>query len=194
MFDQETIVERLENGHIVRNNVPIRYLSNGTKLGYCTDDHELTNGEILYSYSIMRFQVSCKPNTGNAGNWYSWPAATAGGSKSSGNELNSICPKGWQLTVNTEINIRSWYHLIRTAYNIQDSNDSKLRSLPLSFVKSGGYTQGLLDRRAADGYYCSSTSSGSGAYYLLFRANTLLPQVSDGRQKDFGMSVRCVAR
>ena len=194
MFDQETILERLENGSIIRDNVPIRYLDNGTTQGTCINDYELTNGDILLSKSVMHFQKSCKPNTGNAGNWYSWPAATAGGSKSSGNELNSICPTGWQLTVNAASDLKSWYYLIRNTYNIQDNNDSKLLPLPMSFIRSGLYNQGSLNVRANYGnYWSSAVYDSNNAYSLGFYSGYLYPQYGN-YYKNFGFSVRCVNR
>ena len=160
----------------------------------CLNDFEVTEGQILHSGNVYTNQISCRSMTSNAGNWYSWPAATAGGSKDSGNELNSICPRGWQLTVNAATDPKSYYYLIRTAYNIQDNNDSKVRPQPLSFVRSGNYAQGSLSGRASNGYYWSSTaSSGYNAYSLYFDSGNLNPQYS-GHRKNYGFSVRCVSR
>ena len=143
----------------------------------------------------MSRQMSCKPNTGNAGNWYSWPAATTGGYHTTEgfNEPSSVCPKGWQMTINTGANPKSWYYLFRNTYGIQDNNDSKLRPLPLSFIRSGRYYQGSLYSRATDGFYWSSTAQNSNrAYYLTFYFGSLTPQSFNG--KYLGHSVRCVSR
>ena len=160
----------------------------------CKDNIETTEGQILHSGNVYVDQISCRAMTGNAGNWYSWPAVTAGGSKDSGNELNSICPRGWQLTVNTAADPKSYYYLIRTAYNIQESKDERIRLLPMSFVRSGYYYQGSLNTRASNGHYWSSTAYiGSRAYYLYFGSGNLNPQYS-GHRKNYGFSVRCVSR
>ena len=162
-------------------------------MNYCYNDIEQTNGERLYSDVVMRNQISCKVNTGNAGNWYSWPASTAGG-QSSTKEPNSVCPRGWQLTTNTATDVKSFDHLIRTAYDISETNsDSRIRSLPMSFVRSGGYGLGSLNNRGSIGYYWSAVASSSlGAYYLGFSSYGLYPQ--DGNNKYYGFSVRCVSR
>ena len=135
--------------------------------------------------------------TGNAGNWYSWPAATAGGYHTTDgfNEPNSICPSGWQLTVNTETEVKSWYYLIRNTYNIQDKNDSNLLPQPMSFVRSGYYSKGSLSYRANYGNYWSSTANSSkGAHYLVFYSSSLSPQYNYSDVKHNGYSVRCVSR
>ena len=159
----------------------------------CPDDMETTNGQILFSGSVLSFQKSCRAMTGNAGNWYSWPASTAGGNKESGNEENSVCPRGWQLTVNAATDPKSYYYLIRTVYNISESKDERIRLFPMSFVRSGHYNQGSPDDRANDTIYWSSTADGSNyAYYLSSGSGSLSPQRSN--LKFYGFSVRCVSR
>ena len=162
----------------------------------CPNDTETTEGQILNSGNVYVDQISCRANIGNAGNWYSWPSSTAGGSKDSGNELNSICPRGWQLTVNAATDPKSYYYLIRTAYNIQESKDERIRLLPMSFVRSGLYDQGSLNNRASHGGYWSSTANYSNrAYRLDFSSGSLNPQNYDGYgNKNRGFSVRCVSR
>ena len=183
------------------DNVPTRYKSDGTgdtvdfSQNNCKNDVVRSYGQLLYSGAQMLNQISCNAFTSNGGNWYSWPAATAGGSKSSGNENNSICPKGWQLTVNAASDPKSYYYLIRTAYNIQDSNDNRIRPLPMSFILSGRYYQGALGSRAGFGLYWSSAAdSSSSAYGLFFSSGHLRPQGSSSYDKNDGLSVRCVSR
>ena len=143
----------------------------------------------------MYNQKSCKPDASNAGNYYSWPAATAGGKLSSGDEISSICPKGWQLTVNATSEVKSWYYLIRNTYSISDSYYSKLRPLPLSFICSGSYYQAAPYNRGILGNYESSSAySSSNMYYLLFNFGELNPSHNYAYGKNIGMSVRCVAR
>ena len=195
MFDQtKTGTKVNEYGNIVSDDTPMRYTSNGTNMGYCDNDYELTNGEILYSHSVMYFQKSCKPNTGNAGNYYSWPASTAGSNISSGNASNSICPRGWQLTTNTKTDTRSWDYLLVTTYRYS-SNDNQLRLMPTSVPRAGYYlyTGGTLDDRGSSGLYWSGVAySSTNAYYLHFDSGQLLTQYS--YTKSNGRSVRCVAR
>ena len=142
----------------------------------------------------MTNQVSCKPYTGNAGNWYSWSAGTAEGNKGLGNEDNSICSRGWQMTVNDDTNTRSYYSLMYIIYNIQNiNNDETIRYLPLSFVRSGNYHQGSLSYRSTDGFYWSSTSNAiNNAYSLSFYSGNL--STRDNLDKRRGFAIRCVAR
>ena len=197
-FDQTNTYRTVKNpatgvDEQVLDSTPIRYTNSGTSMGYCYDEVERTNGEILNSGSYMSYQDSCGPNVGNAGNWYSWSASTAGG-QSSSKEPNSICPKGWQLTTNTATDIKSYYYLIRTAYNIsEDNNDSRIRPLPMSFIRSGLYYLGSLNNRGSYGYYWSAVASSStGAYFLYFSSGSLNPQSGDNKYA--GFSVRCVSR
>ena len=175
------------------DSTPIRYTDNGTKIGYCFDEVERTNGEILNSGSFMSHQKSCNPNTNNSGNFYSWPASTAGG-QSSSKEPNSVCPRGWQLTTNTATDVKSYYYLIRTAYNIQETDsDSRIRPLPLSFIRSGNYNLGSLNNRGSNGNYWSAVgNSSTNAYNLNFNSGNLNPQ--NGNNKYNGFAVRCVNR
>ena len=142
----------------------------------------------------MYFQKSCNPNTGNAGNWYSWPAATAGGYYiKNRNAPNSVCPRGWRLTVDAATDIKSWSYLITKTYNISDTNDSKFRPSPLSFIRSGRYDQGSLYARASFGYYWSSTDYyNERASSLFFLSSNLNLEMIE--HKYYGYSVRCVSR
>ena len=119
--------------------------------------------------------------------------STAGG-QSSSREPNSICPKGWQLTTNTATDVKSFDYLIRTTYNIQETDsDSRVRPLPMSFIRSGDYSLGSLNHRGSYGYYWSAVASSSTrAYNLRFYSGYLLPQ--NGGNKYYGFSVRCVSR
>ena len=175
------------------DDIPIRYTNNGTSMSYCFNEVENTAGKLLSSNSTMQNQLSCKAATGNAGNWYSWSASTAGG-QSSSKEPNSICPKGWQLTTHSSTDVKSFYALIRTTYNIQETDsDSRIRPLPLSFIRSGYYYLGSLSNRGSYGYYWSAVAYHSTyAYYLDFYSGRLYPQ--DGYSKYYGFSVRCVSR
>ena len=180
------------------SGTPYRYAS-ATSTGTCpsadienstTLANRATN---LYGNNNQKIsnQTSCKPNTLNAGNWYSFSAATAGSdmhSKSSypSDAKNSICPKGWQLPPNA--GNKSYDTLTRTASDIHAS--------PLSFVRLGRhyYSSGSPEGRGDKGYYWSSTASNSvGSYGLYFGSGFTTPQDSSGRAY-YGISIRCVSR
>ena len=153
-LDQEVIARKDADSEIKVSPIRYQYEGTGTDMSknHCIGQIEDTSGELLMSGSHMHNQVSCKPDTNNSGNFYSWPMSTAGG-QSSGKEPNSICPRGWRLTTNTATDIKSYYYLIRATYNIQENgSDSKIRPLPMSFIRSGDYSLGSLNGRGSLGF------------------------------------------
>ena len=140
-------------------------------------------------------------NTYNAhyhvGNHYTWNAATAGtgGTITSTNATDSICPKGWQLPTSNNSNSGS-FQALTNAYSISSNTDGStaLVSAPLYFVRSGNVDSGSLRYAGNSGGYWSSTaySSTSRAYRLSFDSGYVDPSYDLNRY--FGQSVRCLAR
>ena len=127
------------------------------------------------------------------GNLYQWNAATAGtgGTITSAEATDSICPKGWQLPTSNNSNSGSFQALMN-AYSI--GNDStKITQSPLYFNPSGRVNSGSLRRAGDYGRYWSSTaySSASVAYSLYFASGDVSPSYRNYRY--FGQSVRCLA-
>ena len=139
-------------------------------------------------------------NTYNAhyhvGNHYTWNAATAGtgGTITSTNATDSICPKGWQLPTSNNSNSGS-FQALTNAYSISSNaaGSTALVSAPLYFVRSGYVDSGSLRYAGDYGYYWSSTafSSTSYAYRLAFLSGAVAPSGSNYRYN--GLSVRCLA-
>ena len=143
-------------------------------------------------------------NTYNAhyhvGNHYTWNAATAGtgGTITSTNATDSICPKGWQLPTSNNSNSGS-FQALTDAYSISDdtAGSTALVSAPLYFVRSGyvgsDVGSGSLITAGYYGYYWSSTavSSTSYVYSLRFASNLVDPFFYYVRY--LGQSVRCLA-
>ena len=137
-------------------------------------------------------------NTYNAhyhvGNHYTWNAATAGtgGTITSAEATDSICPKGWRLPTSTS---SGEYQALMNAYSISSNTDGStaLVSAPLYFVRSGYVTSGSLGYAGYGGYYWSSTAGSStiGAYGLYFGSGSVNPSSSPYRYR--GQSVRCLA-
>ena len=194
------------------NNIPIRYANNSTNyyntnnIPQCSDYDDptalLEKAKGLYGNNyqkIVKDQYSCKPNTLNAGNWYNFPAATAGSNNASTstekNMPNSICPKGWQLPPNS--GNKSYNTLIRTAYGLTATNSDStlLNNSTMSFVRLGyyRYDYGSLNGRGDHGNYWSSTAYSSVlSHYLNFLSGNLNPQ--HGTNRAIGYSIRCVSR
>ena len=127
------------------------------------------------------------------GNLYQWNAATAGtgGTITSQEATDSICPKGWQLPTSNNSNSGSFQALMN-AYSI--GNDStKITQSPLYFHPSGYVASGSLRYAGNYGFYWSSTArySTSFAYTLYFTSGVVDPSYYDYRYR--GQSVRCLA-
>ena len=139
-------------------------------------------------------------NTYNAhyhvGNHYTWNAATAGtgGTITSTNATDSICPKGWQLPTSNNSNSGS-FQALTNAYSISSNaaGSTALVSAPLYSVRSGGVLSGSLWYAGYYGYYWSSTAGSStySAYNLYFSSGSVSP--SGNRYRYLGFSVRCLA-
>ena len=137
-------------------------------------------------------------NTYNAhylvGNFYQWNAATAGtgGTITSQEATDSICPKGWRLPTSKS---SGEYQALMAAYNITSNTDSTTRitQSPLYFHPSGNVYSGSLRNAGYYGVYWSSSaySSTNNAYYLYFNSGRVNPSYSNNRYN--GFSVRCLA-
>ena len=137
-------------------------------------------------------------NTYNAhylvGNFYQWNAATAGtgGTITSQEATDSICPKGWRLPTSKS---SGEYQALMAAYNITSNTDSTTRitQSPLYFHPSGAVYSGSLRYAGNYGRYWSSTaySSTNYAYALAFSSGVVNPSNFDNRY--YGFSVRCLA-
>ena len=131
------------------------------------------------------------------GNYYQWNAATAGtgGSITSTNAIDSICPKGWQLPTSNNSNSGSFQALMN-AYSISSNatGSTKITQPPLYFHPGGLVRSGSLRDAGLYGLYWSSTarSSFSNAYNLGFSSGYVNPSGSYYRYD--GQSVRCLAR
>ncbi len=132
------------------------------------------------------------------GNHYQWNAATAGtgGTISSGQATSSICPKGWKLPESNSTAVGSFGGLINAGSIGTDV--AKLTSAPYYFVR-GGYvnqaTSALFAQPGNNGVYWSSTpTSNSGYAYVLAFNGTSSIAPSDSWARDYGLSVRCIAR
>lgn len=140
-------------------------------------------------------------NTYNAhylvGNLYQWNAATAGtgGTITSQDATDSICPKGWQLPTSNNSNSGSFQALMN-AYSISSNTDGStaITQAPLYFHPSGYVASVSLWSAGREGDYWSSTafSNTSYAHYLYFTSGNVGPSFGNPRYR--GQSVRCLAR
>ena len=188
-----------------------------------------TTGSLKNTGGDTKEYVTCKKATadddgrtaaadsGFAGNWYNWYAATAGTGdyeKTGVEATDSICPTNWHLPSDSPTSDHSFTNLIVATCGIKVGNysspisdsinhgndyfrnaDTPLLSFPLSYIRSGLYyfSNGGLNGRGSYGFFWSSyASSTANARGLGFVGRNLSPQAGNG--KGYGFAVRCVAR
>ena len=160
-----------------------------------------TNVSSMTPMSDGASNVAISGNTYNAhylvGNLYQWNAATAGtgGTITSSNATDSICPKGWHLPTSNNSNKGSFYYLLNQ-YGLTSTTSAgsyNITQSPLYFVPYGVVNSGSLRNAGGNGNYWSSTaySSTYTAYYLVFTSGYVNPSNYDSRY--IGFSVRCLA-
>lgn len=128
-----------------------------------------------------------------AGNYYQWNAATAGtgGTITSQDATDSICPKGWHLPTSNNSNSGSFQALVGNL------DSTQIVQSPYYFNPSGFVLRSLM--YAGDfGAYWSSTAvyDTQYAYYLNFYPGYVGPSYyspSLGNARYYGHSVRCLA-
>ena len=131
---------------------------------------------------------------GHVGNYYNYTAAIASNDSygtNSGNQQNSICPKGWTLPIDGE------YGTLNDIYNGgltgsgDQGRDGGLFNAPLYLVRAGRVNGGSLEYAGNDAFYWSSTASSSAyARYLRFYSTVVYP--ADNYYRWRGFSVRCL--
>ncbi len=127
------------------------------------------------------------------GNYYNWTAAVAmndSSGKNSGDMNQSICPAGWRLP--TYSGDKSYQNLV-SMQSLTAGASGNIQNTPAYFVY-GGYWFGSSYYVGSFGYYWSSVVESSNYAYLLYFGvdGDLNPQ--NYNYRDFGYSLRCVAR
>ncbi len=126
------------------------------------------------------------------GNYYSWPAAMNGNTSATGT-VQGIFPNGWHLpTSNTRA--KGSFGGLTKAYGAGDNSSGStiMRGSPMYFQYSGRAISGGIRDVGSDGYYWSSTPSGStNAYRLNLDSSTANLSYTNARY--YGISVRCLA-
>ena len=155
-------------------------------------DSDVTSNYTIPASSINGFSSN---NTSNAyvdndGGLYTWYTSTAGtGTQSMStqgqNTTVSICPKGWRLP--TSGNGGEFEALNNRYSSISDLTANA------DFTLSGRVHSSSRGYQGSSGYYWSSTvNSSSNAYHLLLNTSYVYP--ANHSSKNYGFSVRCIAR
>ena len=129
------------------------------------------------------------------GNYYNWTAAVAMNDSSSYSTTEedvdqSICPAGWRLP--TYSGNKSFDNL-RTALSLTSGASGNVQSAPAYFVY-GGYWGGSSYSVGGSGHYWSSVVNDDGAAYGFYFDRDGYMYLRGFDTRDFGNSVRCVAR
>ena len=124
--------------------------------------------------------TTCSDNSPCYG-YYSYAAATAGTNPSSGAATSDICPKGWRLPTIAE------YGTLSITY----TTGATLTASPFLGVYGGSYYNGSFDGGSYGSYWSSTAHDSSLAEFLTFNSSYAVP---DYEYKNFGRSVRCVAK
>lgn len=134
-----------------------------------------------------------------AGNYYNATAATAGtvtNATTTGVAKDSICPKGWTLPVQNNVN-GSFYYLLYSVYGITSSNATtaaQLRGAPFNYVVPGylNYSNGNMVNQGTYSFYHTANVYNAGyMYYYQVRNNAIA--FSTNTYKGIGASIRCIA-
>ena len=137
------------------------------------------------------------------GNFYQWNTATAGtgGTNTSTDATDSICPKSWKLPSLTQSNAMFLAYQNKGLFTgITDSNPvgtaesaEVIVNAPLYLAYSGIVYVGSLRNAGVGGYWWLSTaySSSGGAYN--FAATQSMVRAGVWNYRDYGNSIRCLA-
>ncbi len=129
------------------------------------------------------------------GNYYNWTAAVAMNDSSSyttdfTDVDQSICPAGWRLP--TYSGNKSYDNLV-TALSLTSGTSGNVQSAPAYFVYGGGWGGASYGVGGYGLYWSSVVYDDYDAYeFYFYRDGDMHPQYGDLR--DYGTSVRCVAR
>ncbi len=182
-----------------------------TNLSACTDQFTSVSGKTPFTEAINEGKLPSEniAVSGNqydahylVGNYYSWPAVTAGSgsSISSGSAPDSICPAGWQLPNGSDTMADDSFGYLLSQYNLisaSTSGDNNKATSPLYFVRSGfvdPYYLVLYYAGRQGGYWTSQTKSSTGAYYFYVSIFSYGSSSSSSGGRRVGYSVRCVAK
>lgn len=148
-----------------------------------------TVGSLTAGNSYDEPRTAKNSNITGAGLHYNYAAATAGtitGSSNSTEATQDICPKGWRLptgqnggeqTLLTNGTWQSWNTTYQTAFNS---------------VAAGLYSNGSLYDSGSNGYWWSSTAYLTTFRYILFYSTSDGLRSGYNRNRNLGLSVRCV--
>lgn len=211
-LDDVTAIQGWDLGEYVKTKpTATTFCTSYSDLSECTSQFTSVAGKTAYTTNVNGGKlpaenVAVSGSNYDAhylvGNYYSWPAATAGSGNevsSSGDATDSICPANWRLPLSSSTYNEtpgSFYYLLNQ-YSLTSSptsGNNNIATSPLYFVRSGLVDPygGNLSYAGNYGYYWSGRAGSlSYTYYLNFGPSGVTP--SSNLHRYLGFSVRCVA-
>ena len=164
----------------------VEIASNSTGVSAGTWTPTSTTGDGSASAAINRNTAADDPTTHQW--YYSWWAATAGATNSSGDATNSICPVGWRMPPSSG---NKSYQNLYSAYG--SGGVATLESSPLDFARLGGYIDGEFKYNIYGYYWEPRAYNDSTAYHVNYSSayGVNLAYTYNG-YKRLGFNVRCV--
>ena len=185
----------IENGLIIFT--PTRNTTNSGWTTSFNNPFSLDVGDINIDLSIN--------DHGFVGNYYNWTAAIASNKSSSissvtysrpeNNPKNSICPNNWRLPIisspsTTQETKNDFSNLVLYYNEGRLDTTSNLRNPPVYFILAGRKSDISMGTYGA---YWSSTTNGAGSSYAGTLSDSSI-SVNSSNGRNYGMSVRCLAR
>lgn len=155
--------------------------SNVSSAGYTLPASSTTGFSDNTAANIYNSNSTTCSSSSSCYGYYTWVAATAGSTKSSGDAEYDICPSGWRLPTSGE------YTALKNIY----TTGASLTSGVFLATYSGRYYNGSFGNGGSVGLYWSSTAYSSTISYTL-RYNSTSATVRSSDSKYYGFPIRCV--
>lgn len=172
--------------------------SSGSSNTLCGNNNATCFNTVSYNDNNLDRTLTQSPTNNDSGSsWYpygvmyNWYTATAGNGtydlKSNTTAVGDICPAGWHLPTGNN----GEFVALNNAVSVGVSNDSKLRSFPNNFLRSGDYNTTAGSGRGTQGRFWSSTASdNSKAYRFGYDGNSVTANNTYNKWDAF--AVRCI--
>ena len=191
-------------------NLANTYATNNTVWGsYFEDPESYDPGDVCWSGELAlsgegyrdleHNTVTCGDDRHyHIGNYYNWTAAVAMSDSSSYTAENedvgqSLCPAGWKLPKAIENGGSGSFDYLVDQLNLSSGLLGNIQDSPVYFTYSGDWS-GNSDRVGSDGAYWSSSVSNSNEANDFFFDTQEYLSVEGGGYRNYGHSLRCVAR
>ena len=192
---------RLSNTAVINstntNNPASGFTLSASSSSWCNNDtDECINQSSLNTVNtanpVSTMTTESNSNIYAYGNYYNWYSATAGNGVRSTNGTISgdICPSGWRLPFTSDTLSGGYGYLANKMESGTLANS--WRKYPYNYIYSGGISSSSFSSRGNQGFYATSTSTGTNTINRLYLTNSNTQTNYTGTTgKSTGRSVRC---